>query len=338
MAGELNDFRWSGAPGHYEVYYVTLTDPSTGVGVWIRYTMMAPRAGTGDPATASLWFLVMDPAPGGAPIVARKVDFPVAELRASSNPFELRIAGATLRDSGMAGQVGDAAWDLRWRSESRGYEHVHPVLQRARVAQTILNLPHPDLRIAGKISFAGRELKLAGAPGAQAHLWGTKHAASWAWVHCNDFTSAAGDSVPGAFIDGVSVIVSRFGRTVGPSTPVVGRLEDVDFKSTSLVRVLANPSVFALTGWHFQATDGRRKIVGQVDAERRLAAGVTYHDPDGELAYCYNSETASMRLQILHRARRVGGWAHAGTLVSRGRTHFEYAQRSPLPGLQLLTE
>jgi len=101
--------------------------------------------------------------------------------------------------------------------------------------------------------------------------------------------------------------------------------------------VLSNDSTFALTGWRFEAVDGTRKLIGEVDADREQLAGVTYHDPDGELAYCYNSETASMRVHVYERARRVGGWAHIRTLVATGRAHFEYAQREPVPDLELLT-
>jgi hypothetical protein len=101
--------------------------------------------------------------------------------------------------------------------------------------------------------------------------------------------------------------------------------------------VVRNQSTFALTGWRFEAVDGRRRLIGEVDADRDLLAGVTYHDPDGELAYCYNSEAASMRLHVYERARRVGGWAHVRTLTAPGRAHFEYAQRSPVAGIDLLT-
>ncbi len=48
---------WNKQPGHYEVWYVTLTDPETGLGFWIRYTMVAPLKGS---ATCSLWFMAMD--------------------------------------------------------------------------------------------------------------------------------------------------------------------------------------------------------------------------------------------------------------------------------------
>jgi hypothetical protein len=130
--------------------------------------------------------------------------------------------------------------------------------------------------------------------------------------------------------------VPRLGRETGPNTPVVGRFGGEDFASTSPLRVLRNDSRFGLTSWAFEALDGRRRITGEVDARREDLVGVTYHDPDGEHAYCYNSEVASMRLQVWERTGRgAGGWTLRDALVSDGRAHFEYAQREPVPGLEL---
>ena len=54
MAAQRNALQWDGSPGHYEVWYLTLTDPRSGIGVWIRLTMLAPLDGE---ATSALWFL-----------------------------------------------------------------------------------------------------------------------------------------------------------------------------------------------------------------------------------------------------------------------------------------
>jgi hypothetical protein len=334
MLDTPNALRWNSGPGHYEVYYLTLTDPDTGVGFWIRYTMVAPLAQTGAQSSAALWFLAMDPgAPDGGPF-GRKASFPIASLSSETEPFALRIGDATLTDRSMTGALHDVEWDLRW-TPGRAYEHVHPLLRR--IAGTILVLPHADVAIEGAISYAGRRFDVRSARGGQAHLWGSKHAGSWAWLHCNDFTTPSGEPVPDTFVDGVSVIVPRFGRDVGPSTPFVGRIDGRDFASTSPVRVLSNSSRFSPGGWHFEVVDGSRRLVGEVEAERGSLAGVTYHDPDGELAYCYNSETCSLRLHLYERSRAVRGWVHRRTLEAPGRAHFEYAQRTPLPDLELLT-
>jgi len=333
MGVSANALRWSGQAGHYEVYYLSATDARSGWGVWIRYTMLAPRAQTDQPPSASLWLMAMHP--DRPEPVARKVDFPIDRLRASDDPFELRIGDALLTDHGMSGAAADAAWDLHWRPGLGAYHHVHPTLERAGVAQTNLVLVHPDLEVTGSLRIGELELELEGARGGQAHLWGTKHARRWAWAHCNALSGLDGEPRPECFVDGVSVFVSRLGREVGPSTPVVGRVLGDDFHSTSPVRVMRNPSGFGLTSWHFDARDGHRRLVGRVDAPRHTLVGVTYHDPDGELAHCYNSEVASMRVWVYDRVSRRARWALRDTLQARSCAHFEYAQREPLPGLAL---
>jgi hypothetical protein len=337
MVYASNALRWDGSPGHYEVHYLTMTEPGSGVGIWIRYTMLAPLVGCGGSPSCSLWFAAMNPHSSGAATICRKETFAIERMRSAAEPFELRIAGAVLTDERMAGAFDDVAWDLCWTPGPRAYEHVHPALRRLGVAKTVVVLPHADLSIDGSVTVAGERLELSGAHGGQAHLWGSKHASAWAWAHCNDFRTVDGEPATDTFVDGASVFMRRLGREVGPSTPVVGRLEDHDFVSTSPVRVVANTSTFALTGWRFEAVDGARKLIGEVDADREQLIGVTYHDPDGELAYCYNTETASMRLHVYERARQVGGWRHRTTLSAPGHAHFEYGQREPVPEIELRT-
>ena len=325
----LNALQWDGAPGHYEVYYLTLTDPVSGFGVWIRSTMRAPDEGD---AECSLWFLAMHP---DGTRFGRKATYPIDRLIAEPDPFRLQVGDSELSDSGYSGAFEDVRWDLTWKP-GRGYEHVHPFLRRAKIAKTVLVLPHADVAVSGTITIVAEQLTLHGARGGQAHLWGSKHANRWAWVPCNDFTTSDGAPAADAFVDGVSVFVPRFGREIGPSTPVVGRFGGADFAATSPLRVTRHPSRFDLDSWEFEAVDGKRKIVGQVEAPRSSLVGVTYHDPDGAEAYCYNSEVATMRLTVLEKAG--GDWREREELVSDGRAHFEYAQREPVAEVELLTK
>lgn len=325
----MNELRWDGAPGHYEVYYLTLTDPSSGCGAWIRYTMLAPL--DGEP-TCSLWFLAMDPE--NDRLYGHKDTLPISALHAEARPFELLLGSASLTSNAMRGACGEASWDLHWTASGQAVSHVHPLLERAKIAKTVLTLPGPDLCVSGTLTVFGTTLELDGARGGQAHLWGSKHASRWAWAHCSDFTSLEGEPRPGSWLDAVSVWTARFGRELGPSTPVIGRLLDADFSSTSPLRVVRNSSRFGLQGWRLEASERRRRIVASVDAQRGALVGVTYTDPDGEQAYCYNSEVASMHVRIWDRAAS-GGWILRDTLVARGRAHYEYAQRSPLPEMPL---
>jgi hypothetical protein len=326
-----NVLRWDGGPGHYEVYYVSATDRASGLGLWIRYTLRAPHEGAGE---CALWFMAMD---RSGSRFARTSSHALDALDAQADPFHLTLAGADLSDRGMAGDFDDVSWELSWEPSLPAAEHVHPLLARAGIARTILVLAHPDLAITGTVRFGGHAFTIDGARGGQAHLWGSKHAARWTWAHANDLRSLDGEPHPDAYLDGVSVYVPRFGRELGPSTPIVGRFGGEDFRATSPLQVTRSPSTFGLTTWRFEAREGKRKVVGEVDAPRDSLVGVTYHDPDGDLAYCYNSEVASMRLFIWDRtASGRFGWMLRDTLVADGTAHFEYAQRTPVEGVQLL--
>jgi hypothetical protein len=301
--------------------------------------MVAPLPETGKEATCSLWMMAMDPA-DPTRNVGQKVSFPISELHASAEPFELRIGAATLSDRGMAGSLekdGVASeWDLSWDSRLPAYGHVHPLLRRAKIAKTVLFLPHPELHLRGFVRIGDRHIDVAGSVGGQAHLWGSKHASRWAWVHCNDFTGPGGGRRTGTFIDGVSVHVPRFGREIGPNTPVVARLGADDLMSTGPLAVTRNPSRFGLDHWDFEARGGGRRLTAHVSARREDLVGVTYHDPDGELAYCYNTEVANMHIDVWERGGRRGPWRQVDELQSDRHAHFEYAQRAPIEGVPLL--
>lgn len=322
-----NALQWDGVPGHYEVYYLSATDPDSGLGFWIRYTLLAPLEGE---ATCSLWLMAMDPQLGRTH--AYKETLPVDRLEFEREPFKLSIGAAELSDYGMTGTIGDVSWDLSWQPTLPSYDPVHPLLRRAKLAKTMYVLSHPDLTVSGRLRIGGITYEVEAARGGQAHLWGLKHAPRWAWLHCNDLRTEAGERCEGSFVDGVSVYLNRMGRELGPATPFVGRVMGEDFFSTRPAAVMRNGSEFGVDGWQFQVRDGARGLRGSVTAPRAQLVGVTYADPDGEPAYCYNTEVASLRLDVLHRQRRRL-WTPVETLVSSGSAHFEYAQREPLPDI-----
>ena len=331
MAVSAKDLRWRGDPGHYEVYYLTVTDPVTGVGIWIRYTMLAPL--TGEPPSCALWFAVMDPRSPDRPALARRKSFPIEQLEFRPAPFELRVGQATLSDGGMKGVLDEFSWDLRWDPAPEPYAPINPLLGRLGLAKTVFVLPQPLVLLSGLVDIGSERIELVAAPAGQAHLWGSEHATSWSWARCGDLSTPAGEPVPGTFFDGVSALVTRFGRTLGPNTPIVGCFDGRPFHSTSPRRILTNASEFDVGRWDFAATDGSRRLVGQVRPEPQQLAGVTYHDPDGREAYCYNTETATVQLEVSQRRGRA--WTVSQTLVSAGRCHFEFGTRTPIPGIEL---
>lgn len=326
---DLNTLRWDGRPGHYEVWFITLADRGSGAGIWLRFAIHAPLEG---PADCSLWFAAMSH--DGERYGARE-RFAIERLNAASAPFRLSLAGAELSDLGSTGAFGDIAWELRWEPGPDTGLPVHPLVERARLAKTMLVIPQPRLAIEGSVGWGGRRLELRGAHGAQAHLWGARHASRWGWAHAADLQAqATGEPSAGDWIDAISVTTPRLGCEIGPSSAVVGRLLGEPFAATGPLQVVRSRAQCALTSYRVRAQDGARRLDIDVSTPREALVGVVYEDPDGERLHCWNSEIASLRCQVRDRSSgRPGSWRLRETLSAPGRACFEYAQRSAIPGM-----
>ena len=206
-------------------------------------------------------------------------------------------------------------------------------LRAAKIAKTILFLPHPDVEVSGTVEFGGRRIEVDGARGGQAHLWGSKHANRWAWAHCNDFVGrgpATRAATPSSTGSACSCPAS--GARSGPTRRWWPASAARTCSRSRRWRCSATRASFDLTSWRFEARALRRKLVGEVTARKEDLVGVTYHDPDGELAYCYNTEVADMQLELFERRDAFTSWRKRDELRSDGRAHFEYAQREPRRG------
>lgn len=325
MAHDLNDLRWTGQRGWYEVHFLELTDAASGTGVWIRQTVHAPA--DGDPE-CGVWFMASTR--DGAR-TAFKATLPASALESASAPFRLACGDAELTDGGMRGSAGGASWDLQWAPSAAPGVPVDPLVGRARIAKTMLAIPHPDLRISGTVRFGDRELALDGARGEQAHLWGTSHAARWGWLHAADLTTLAGEPCDADWIDVVSVVVPRGGREIGPVTPVVGRLLGEEFAATGPLALVRSRASFGLSALQVEARTRARRVVVHASAPPPLQVGVRYDDPDGTNVWCANTALGDARIWVWDRRAGAPGWLLRETLQASGTAHVEYAQRAPIP-------
>ena len=235
--------------------------------------MVAPLAATAAAGGCALWFLAMDPRPARRRS-ARKLTLPIdAARRAVADPFELRIGDATLdrrrHDRRVRGRRLGSALDASAPATTSTSTRCCGARGWPRPCSM---LPHADLEIEGTSTFGGERLELAGARGGQAHLWGSKHAALVGLGPLQRLHDADGEPVPGR-VRRRRVGLRRRARAAssGPSTPVVGRLDGRDFSSISPAARAHQREQFALTGWRFEAVDGSRKLIGEVDADRDAA-------------------------------------------------------------------
>ncbi len=319
-----NQPRWDGRKrGHYEVWYLTLTDRATGAAFWIRYTLEAPK----DPAHAPyarLWFTSFDDdADGGG--VAVHQDVPIAEYdAASSGPFQVTMGGAQLHHGKAEGAIGDdIRWSLSWTPSPTTHYHLPTIAYSVPITSTTVLSPTPSAIFEGVVECGGRTYEVSGAPGCQTHLWGRKHAETWAWAR-----SSAWDGGEDAFFEGIAGRVKRFGFLLPPLTVVTVRLGDEHFHLNTLRQARRTASDWTTGRWEFKGAGKTVRIEGEVTHPPADLVLAHYHDPDGEDSFCHNSEHSSAAVRLWTRPDPGAPWDQKADLRATNLAHAEWGDRT----------
>ena len=305
---------WTGRRGTYEVWFLTVTDPATGDGYWIRSTLTAPKAG--DPS-GGVWFARFDPADPSATFGIHRA---CTEWKLGSEGFAVAIGDAEMA-SGLArgsleGDGHEVRWDLQYPTGEPTYRLLPDPLYRSSLAPTKPMSPNPRTAVRGTITVDGRTQELVEAPGQQGHLSGTRHAERWAWAQC------------GAFVDEEAVVhaltvQSRRGPVDTPFLTSVGLRWQGRWTRLAKVRFRRD---FDLGTWKIDVSNRRFRVTGRIEAPADTLLRARYTDPSGGFRYCHNSEIASCRLVLFERTAR--GWQEVALLESKGTTHAEWAGRT----------
>lgn len=306
--------RWDGKPGRTEVWYTTLTDPSTGTGIWLHHETVAPTDGTG--AYAHGWAAVF---PG---------DGPVEHIRFGPVPWQghpqgFTAGGVSAVPDRLTGRAGDFAWDLTERPDGPVL-HTFPRWSWRRPWLPASHmLPAARARYSGTVRYGATELRLDGAPGASARIYGHGNARRWAWLHA--------DLGGGDILEIVAAVSMRRGLDKLPplvflrlrrgdrTWPRRAERSAVGWAGAGRFRAR-----IGLPEWHVQGTAGLRRIRVTVTQPPERTLALDYTDPDGSATVCRNSETADA---VIRLERWWGTWRPEATWRLSGTAHAEVGDR-----------
>jgi hypothetical protein len=326
---EANRSRWSGAAGHYEVWFATLSHAPSRTGFWIRYTLESPQAGHGPPF-AQLWFACFDAAQPDHTFGIHRT-FPVRELITGNQPFRVRVGDAELRMDGMRGELAgaghSAAWDLRWAPSEQVIYHFPDLAYRGTWSPTKVLAPQPNLAARGSLTVDGRTYEIDGAPLGQSHVWGRKHSYAWAWSHCNGFIGDRGallESTSGHLKRGPIVLPNLTLFTLDLEGSQPSRLDFHRFRTLAMTR-----SEYGTGRYWMRATGLLYRVDAELTSTPENTIQAEYVDPDGEPVYCHYTGCADARVRI--EKRTPFGWREVRTLRADKTAHFEWAARAGDP-------
>ncbi|MFN3928041.1 MAG: tocopherol cyclase family protein [Thermoflexus sp.] len=320
-----NRLRWDGrTPGFYEVYYLKANDPARGIALWLRYTLLAPQRG--DPV-AELWGFFFDRNHPDQNL-ALKATYPWSEARVEPTPFRFAIGPAVLTHTGAQGEIVQNGrrlrWDLRWApNPATVYLLPFRWMYRGPFPRTKVLSPNFDIRLHGVLEADDQRYPLVGAPGQQAHLWGTRYAERWIWGHCNAFTE--GTEVAW---EGLSAQVALGPLRLPMLTLFVLRMGNQWIFLNGLGALVRNRSSGAVGTWRFIGYGPGLRIVGEAKVAPEHLVGAIYTDPDGSRRWCHNTKVGDLTLTI--HPRSGGAWRPM-TLTALGTCALEWVGRTQDP-------
>jgi hypothetical protein len=306
--------RWRGQRGRLEVLYATLSDPTTGVGVWVHHELVSPV--TGDPYVHG-WAAVFRP---GAPPALERFGPEAAPPETSPCVPWPTTAEAVVQPPMLKGSAGTVAWELRWEQP----EDPRPLFTFPSWAWERELLPGAQIVPVASAPFTGSlrvgddELTLSpGTRGALAHVYGHGNAERWGWLHAE---LGGGD-----VLEVVAAVSRRPGLDrLAPLPFVQLRSGGRDWPRDPLAAAPLLRARLGLPRWEVGGTVGRWRLRAEVEIPDTQAVSVAYVDPDGAGATCTNSEVAHADIVLEHRR---GRWETAASWQLRGSAHAEIGTR-----------
>jgi hypothetical protein len=279
--------------GHYESFYLKLTQPGGGRGVWIRHTV---HKRPGEPATCALWFVLFDGSAAGPR--ATKRQFGADELAADAATY-IRVADATLTDGRAVGRVEtpalEAKWDLTFTDDHEPFHHLpRDFLYRARLPKTKFLSPYPDAVFNGQLEVGGERIVVEGWRGMIGHNWGAEHAERWVWIQGSGFEGHS----PEDYFDMAVGRIKLGGRT----TPWVGNgmlmLGGTAHRLGGFGHVPSTQVEEEPTGARFELKGKGAKVSGSVRAPAKDFAAWIYADPVGPEHNTLNCSISNLELDV----------------------------------------
>ncbi|MEW1691220.1 hypothetical protein ACIQOF_17815 [Streptomyces sp. NPDC091265] len=306
--------RWAGEPGRTEVWYTTLSDPATGTGLWLHHELVSPADGSA--ARAHGW------------IAAFPAEGPVLHARFGPEPWRSTTEGFT--SSGVSagtghlvGSAGSFSWDLTEHGADRPLFTFPKWSWRRPLLPASHMLPAARATYDGTVTHPGGTIRLTGAPGASARIYGRGNARRWAWLHA--------ELEDAGVLEIVAAVSTRpLLRSLPPLVFLRLRRGDRTWPRR------AERSAFGLAGfgrfratigtpdWTVSGRAGLRRIRVRVTQPADRTLTLDYQDPDGTMNVCRNSERADAEVVV---ERWWGHWRSEASWTLNGTAHAEVGGR-----------
>lgn len=315
---EANELQWDGrSRHHHEAYHLIVLSQADQAGWWFRYGVVAPQTGV---PYAALWgahFSAKDPGDR----FALRTEFPARAFATQSDGFHIRVSKGELSLANTKGGLRDPGAKrrkLRWNLALTDHQAPAALLPKRALYEkpwppTKLLTPVPLARASGVVEVGDRRYDVTDGRAIQAHVWGARPYARWAWGMATFFR------------EDPDAVVHAWGAPASDATKglLAVHVRDGDGHEHSFHKLRAGgpvgedrPGV-----WSFSARRGRMSLAGRFSASLQNIAGVTHEDPQGGALYTHHSAVGDATLELYRSG--FGRRKLEATFTAKGTAAFE---------------
>lgn len=317
--------------GHVESYFLKCNDPQQNAALWLKFTIYAPK-GAPEKTVGEVWGIFFD-VKNPNNNVGIKETYPIETCVLGKDSVHVEIGKSYFKHGETKGEITnkDGAvirWSIKFTTDKPPLHHF-PIakMYTAKIPKSKAKSPHPDSRFSGGFNVSGRSFIFKNIPGMQGHNWGSEHANTYAWAHCNAF-----ENEDGVYFEGFSSKVK-----LGPiMTPFISSA--FLFYKGELIKFNDLKSLFSkrisveYNAWTFSIENKKHKLTGNISAPKELFCGLHYYDPTGALSYCLNSKVSDAEIKLYEKS--------SGKLlrefVSRNTTALEILTKDAAHGIRMV--
>jgi|GEM_PF-3562244 len=308
---------------YFDVFYLQVNDPASGIGWWFRYSVLMPRQGVSAPY-AAVWCVEYNPL---LPFPSAFKDvYDVSEVKEGKDSL-IQIGNWSLDMAGTCGSVcgasGPVKWDIGWSEGGDLVLHYPMALYRLPFPRSKVTYPCIAATGSGTVRHGSREYLLKDALVHVGHVFGRSHSKSWIWLHAHDASLGACGNVleiaASPIADGIWGMVCCL------------RLDGLWVRGLRWFRLKRPEDILNLGGWRFKVGAGRYLVDGFLELRRSMIAGVGYDDTDGSKRFCYNTKVADLRARILSTCDR-----RETEILLRRNVGFEVALPREVSGIPII--
>ncbi len=318
--------QWRGQSPHYEVWYLTFTEPDQGVGIWIRYTLTVPRQRMD--GYSAVWFSFFDAQHPENSWGLRQA-CPLDTYRAHPSGGIATDYGA-FEGRRLTGRLHSPDHHAEWELEIE--EGAIPVYRplpdwayRSPFVPSRLTNVALSASVSGKVVIDGRTYSFSRAPGCQSHHWGRHLPKRWVWCHCSAFSTSR---LP--LFEGLTLYLPLLPplSVIGLWLPDGGQTP-VHIPVRSLREALRVETTAEFPRWSTRFIKGSHRYTLSVSAPPERFLRAIYDNPTGGQVFCHNTEIADAELRVEHKPS--GAWQTVACWQAPHSAFLEFGTPTPIP-------